>query len=107
MAAILVSTAGKKYNIFMATMQDIMNRKLKRIRTGVVPAETPLPEMEDDRLWRKFRLEWRPLLESLGVLVLATGAAALLDSLFEQNNNVSIIYTLAVVIIASIAPGYI
>ena len=88
-------------------MQDIMNRKLKQIRTGVVPAEAPLPEVEDDRLWRKFRLEWRPLLESLGVLVLATGAAALLDSLFEQNNNVSIIYTLAVVIIANITPGYI
>lgn len=35
------------------------------------------------------------------------GVAALLDNSFLENNNVSIIYTLAVVIIASITPGYI
>lgn len=39
--------------------------------------------------------------------MLATGAAALLDSYFVENNNVSIIYTLAIVVVASITPGYI
>ena len=65
------------------------------------------PEPQEERHWRKFKLEWRPMLKTIGVLALATGVAALLDSSFIENNNVSIIYTLAVVIISSMTPGYI
>ncbi len=65
------------------------------------------PEPQEERHWRKFKLEWRPMLKTIGVLALATGVAALLDSSFLENNNVSIIYTLAVVIISSMTPGYI
>ena len=104
-----------KYNMPMATMRDIMNRKLKRMGSGISSSEIPLlgvdwqrkKHKEEDWPWRKLKLEWRPFLESLGVLAITTGVAALLDNSFLENNNVSIIYTLAVVIIASITPGYI
>jgi len=96
-----------KYNICMTTMRKEMNRKLQKIRSDAPHGGEPLPEAEDDRLWRKCKLEWRPLLKSFAVLMLATGAAALLDSYFVENNNVSIIYTLAIVVVASITPGYI
>ena len=91
----------------MTTMRKEMNRKLQKIRSDAPHGREPLPEAEDDRLWRKCKLEWRPLLKSFAVLMLATGAAALLDSYFVENNNVSIIYTLAIVVVASITPGYI
>lgn len=96
-----------KYNIRMTTMRKEMNRKLQKIRSDAPHGGEPLPEAEDDRLWRKCKLEWRPLLKSFAVLMLATGAVALLDSYFVENNNVSIIYTLAIVVVASITPGYI
>lgn len=96
-----------KYNIRMTTMRKEMNRKLQKIRSDAPHGGEPLPEAEDDRFWRKCKLEWRPLLKSFSVLMLATGAAALLDSYFVENNNVSIIYTLAIVVVASITPGYI
>ena len=68
-----------KYNIRMTTMRKEMNRKLQKIRSDAPHGREPLPEAEDDRLWRKCKLEWRPLLKSFAVLMLATGAAAETD----------------------------
>ncbi len=56
---------------------------------------------------RHFRLELRPLLRMLAVMGLATLASLGLHYLFEENGNVSVIYTLAVMIVACVTPGYI
>ncbi len=55
---------------------------------------------------RVFRPELRPFLCMLVIMLGATGMSMVLHRFFIQNNNVSIIYTLAVVIVACMTPGY-
>ena len=84
-----------------------MKQSDQRADQSMLNSSMLAPEPQEERHWRKFKLEWRPMLKTIGVLALATGVATLFDSSFIENNNVSIIYTLAVVIISSMTPGYI
>lgn len=55
---------------------------------------------------RSFRLEWKPFLHLLLIMLCATMLSAVLQTFFIQPNNVSILYSLAVVAVACITPGY-
>lgn len=55
---------------------------------------------------RAFHLEARAMIYTLMIMLAATMVSAVLHTFFIQNNNVSIIYTLAVVIVACVTPGY-
>ena len=53
-----------------------------------------------------FRLGWRPMVETLLIMLAATALSFVLHEFFIQNNNVSMIYALAVVVVSCITPGY-
>ncbi len=55
---------------------------------------------------RAFRFEWKSMLSFALIMLGATGVSMVLHRFFIQNNNVSIIYTLAVVVVACVTPGY-
>ncbi len=55
---------------------------------------------------RSFRLAARPMLFTAFIMLAATAVSAVLHRFFIQNNNVSMIYALAVVVIACVTPGY-
>lgn len=55
---------------------------------------------------RDFRLQFQPLAYTLAIMLVATAVSFVLHESFIQNNNVSIIYTLAVVAVACVTPGY-
>jgi len=61
---------------------------------------------EMKRRIRTFRLQWRPMGYTLLVMLGATALSALLNESFIHNNNVSMIYALAVVVVSCITPGY-
>ena len=45
---------------------------------------------------KTFRLEWRPMVDTLLIMMAATALSFVLHEFFIQNNNVSMIYALAV-----------
>ena len=53
-----------------------------------------------------FRLGWKPMVETLLIMLAATALSFVLHEFFIQNNNVSMIYALAVVVVSCITPGY-
>ena len=54
----------------------------------------------------RFRPALNPLLRMLAVMGAATLFSLLMHSLFEENGNVSVVYTLAVMVVACVTPGY-
>ena len=55
---------------------------------------------------RRFRLKGKACLRMLGIMLCATLFSAWMHFLFEENVNVSVIYTLAVMVVACVTPGY-
>ncbi len=55
---------------------------------------------------KAFRLSWRPATETLLIMLAATALSFVLHEFFIQNNNVSMIYALAVVVVSCVTPGY-
>lgn len=55
---------------------------------------------------KTFRLEWRPMVDTLLIMMAATALSFVLHEFFIQNNNVSMIYALAVVVVSCVTPGY-
>lgn len=53
-----------------------------------------------------FRLEWKPMVKTLLIMLAATALSFVLHEFFIQNNNVSMIYALAVVAVSCVTPGY-
>lgn len=53
-----------------------------------------------------FRFSMRHMLATLGVLIAATLISMVISDMLIQNSNVSIVYTLAVLVVACITPGY-
>lgn len=54
----------------------------------------------------QFKLELRPLLRTLAVMGSASIFSLLMHYMFEENTNVSVVFTLAVMVVACITPGY-
>lgn len=61
---------------------------------------------EFKRRAKTFTLQWRFVGYTLGVMLGATLLSALMHQYFMHNNNVSMIYALAVVVVSCITPGY-
>ena len=55
---------------------------------------------------RHFRPTWKPLVQMLGIMGTATLFSLLMNLFFARNGNISVIYTLAVMLVACVTPGY-
>ena len=55
---------------------------------------------------RHFRPTWKPLLQMLGIMGAATLFSLVMNLFFAKNGNISVIYTLAVMLVACVTPGY-
>jgi len=61
---------------------------------------------EIKRRSKTFKLRWRYIVYTVGVMLGATVLSAMMHQYFIHNNNVSMIYALAVVVVSCITPGY-